>query len=202
MRVVRSPAAAPGSALVAPELPAGDVARQAALARQALELAQPLRPGERIDVDRASVPELERLPRVGPALARRIVDEREANGPFGSLEGLKRVPGLGPATLKGFERTTTFGGRGSGAWDRGPSPSASQTPDPRPQTPCSTSPISINAATAVELDCLPGIGPGLAERIVTWRTAHGGFREVKELEQVPGLGPVRLRRLVPLVRVP
>jgi competence protein ComEA len=110
MRVVRAPSAAPGASIVAPELAAGDVARQAQLARHALEMARPLLPGERVDVDRAGPEELERLPRVGPAMARRIVDEREAHGPFGSLEGLKRVSGIGPATLRGFERTTTFSG--------------------------------------------------------------------------------------------
>lgn len=110
MRVVRAPSATPGESIVAPELAAGDIARQAQLARRALELSRPLLPGERVDVDRASAQELERLPRVGPAMARRIIDERDAHGPFGSLEGLKRVPGIGPATLKGFERTTAFSG--------------------------------------------------------------------------------------------
>jgi competence protein ComEA len=40
-----------------------------------------------IDVDVASETDIERLPRVGPVLARRIVEDRTANGPFGSMEG-------------------------------------------------------------------------------------------------------------------
>src|SRR5512143_3993347 len=62
----------------------------AALARRdsLAQLARPLADGERIDPDRAGLAELGRLPGVGPGLARRILDDRERHGPFGSLEGL------------------------------------------------------------------------------------------------------------------
>ena len=69
--------------------------------------APPLAP---IDVDRASAAELEALPRVGPALAGRIVEDREADGPFGSLEGLQRVRGIGPAMARGLAGHVTFSG--------------------------------------------------------------------------------------------
>jgi competence protein ComEA len=52
-----------------------------------------------LDLNRASAAELERLPRIGPALARRIVDDRRARGRFGSVEALDRVPGIGPGVL-------------------------------------------------------------------------------------------------------
>lgn len=58
----------------------------------------PLRPAG-IDLDRASVSELERLPGIGPVLAARIVADRDARGPFGSPDGLLRVSGVGPRTL-------------------------------------------------------------------------------------------------------
>ena len=58
-----------------------------------LALARPLGPDERIDADRASAAELARLPRVGLALAKRIVADREAHGPFGGPAGLDRVAG-------------------------------------------------------------------------------------------------------------
>ncbi len=97
-------------AAVAPELPGGDLVRQAALSQRAQAVARPLAPGERVDVDRAPADELQRLPRVGPALARRIVEEREAHGPFGSLDGLRRVTGIGPKLLRDLEAHVTFGG--------------------------------------------------------------------------------------------
>jgi competence protein ComEA len=67
----------------------------------------------RIDLDRASEAEIDRLPRVGPALARRLVANRDSFGAFGSLEALKRVKGIGPATLERLATLVTFSGRPS-----------------------------------------------------------------------------------------
>jgi competence protein ComEA len=53
----------------------------------------------RVDPDRADAEDWERLPGIGPALAGRIIADREANGPFRSPEALLRVPGIGPRTL-------------------------------------------------------------------------------------------------------
>jgi competence ComEA-like helix-hairpin-helix protein len=52
-----------------------------------------------LDLNRAGVAELARLPGVGPSLARRIVQERERAGDFDSPEALRRVYGLGPRKL-------------------------------------------------------------------------------------------------------
>jgi competence protein ComEA len=101
---------APGAALVAPERQDPALTRQLARLARAESLARPLRPGERIDVDRAGAEELERLPGVGPALARRIMDDRAARGPFGSLAGLDRVRGIGPALLEQLEPWVRFSG--------------------------------------------------------------------------------------------
>lgn len=61
-----------------------------------------------VDLDRASEREIERLPWVGPALARRIVANRDSFGGFGSLDALERVKGLGPATRKRLANRVTF----------------------------------------------------------------------------------------------
>ena len=52
-----------------------------------------------LDPNLASAAELEALPGIGPALAQRIVDDREARGPFASTAELARVPGIGPVRL-------------------------------------------------------------------------------------------------------
>lgn len=67
-------------------------------------------PQSPVDVDRASASELEALPRIGPALAKRIVEDRDANGPFGSLEGFQRVRGVGPGMAVALSATVTFSG--------------------------------------------------------------------------------------------
>lgn len=64
-----------------------------------------------------------------------------------------------------------------------------------------SSPVNINTATAEELQSLPRIGPAMAQRIIAWREAHGGFRSVDELDAVPGIGPSMLENLRPLVTV-
>lgn len=64
-----------------------------------------------------------------------------------------------------------------------------------------SSPVNINTATAEELQTLPRIGPAMAQRIIAWREAHGGFRSVDELDAVPGIGPSMLENLRPLVTV-
>ena len=79
-------------------------------ARQAARLARPLLPGERIDLDRADVTEITRLPRIGPALAQRIVAWRAVHGPFASLERLDSVPGVGPRVLEVIQPFVTFSG--------------------------------------------------------------------------------------------
>src|SRR6266513_3043751 len=70
----------------------------------------PLAPGERIDWARAAVTEITRLPRVGPALAQRIVAWRAEHGAFGSLERLDSVSGVGPALLKAIQPFVSFSG--------------------------------------------------------------------------------------------
>ncbi|GAA4492257.1 hypothetical protein GCM10023191_027950 [Actinoallomurus oryzae] len=62
-------------------------------------------------------------------------------------------------------------------------------------------PLDLNTATAGQLDQLPGVGPVLAQRIVDYRTQHGGFRSVDELRQVSGIGEAKFADVKDLVRV-
>lgn len=208
----RDPAAV---AAVAPDLAGGDPVRQAARSRQAEERARPLAPGERVDVDRATAEDLARLPRVGPSLARRIVEERDAHGPFRSLAGLARVAGVGPRLLGALEGHVLFGGAipapavGAGIGEPGPAvpgiggvaPLASVAPSRLVALACPER-VAVNRATAAQLTCLPGIGPALAARVVAERTAHGNFSSVADLSRVRGLGAKRRERLEGRVIIP
>ena len=62
-----------------------------------------------------------------------------------------------------------------------------------------TGPVHLNSATLEQLDALPGVGPVTAQKIIDYRTQHGGFGSVDELDAVPGIGPARLADLRPLV---
>ncbi|MET8562092.1 ComEA family DNA-binding protein [Streptomyces flaveolus] len=61
-------------------------------------------------------------------------------------------------------------------------------------------PVSLNTATAEQLDTLPGVGPVLAQHIIDYRAQHGGFRSVDELREVNGIGDRRFSDLRDLVR--
>jgi len=50
------------------------------------------------------------------------------------------------------------------------------------------SPLSLNTATAEQLDALPGVGPVTAQKILDWRSAHGPFTAIDELLEVDGIG--------------
>lgn len=65
-----------------------------------------------VNVDVASAASIESLPRIGPALAQRIVADRAAHGPFGSIAGLDRVKGIGPAVQKEIAPHVTFSPEG------------------------------------------------------------------------------------------
>ncbi|WP_193106842.1 ComEA family DNA-binding protein [Brachybacterium sp. FME24] len=63
--------------------------------------------GGHIDLNTATATDLEQLPGVGPAIAQRILEHREKNGPFTSVDGLLEVSGIGPATLEEIRGTAT-----------------------------------------------------------------------------------------------
>ncbi|MEU4778359.1 ComEA family DNA-binding protein [Micromonospora sp. NPDC023633] len=61
--------------------------------------------------------------------------------------------------------------------------------------------LNLNTATLAQLDALPGVGPVLAQRILTHRDQQGGFRSVGDLRQVDGIGDARYEQLKDLVTV-
>jgi competence protein ComEA len=64
-----------------------------------------------------------------------------------------------------------------------------------------TTPLDLNLASLEQLDGLPGVGPVLAQRIIEWRTAHGRFDSVDQLNAVSGIGDAKFADLRPLVTV-
>lgn len=88
------------------------------------------------------------------------------------------------------------------AIDRAPAPPPRRAPRPTPPRPgpaaSSTAPVDLNRATTDELQRLPGVGPGLAARIVDARE-RGPFDSVDDLRRVRGIGRATLARLRPLL---
>ena len=66
--------------------------------------------GDRLDMDIASAAQIDSVPGVTPLMARRIVVDRMARGPFMTADGLRRVIGVGPLFLKRIDTLITFSG--------------------------------------------------------------------------------------------
>ncbi len=160
----------------------GASAGSAALARRdsLVRLARPLGPGERIDVDRASAQELQRLPGVGSGLARRIVEERNRSGPFGDTAALGQVPGIGPAKLKRMAPNLAFSAPPRAAATVAPSAAINDAPPP-------VITDVINRGSVTDLERLSGIGRRRAARIVAFRDSAGPFRSPSDLARVLGI---------------
>jgi competence protein ComEA len=174
----------------------------AALARRdsLAQLARPLAEGERVDPDRAGLVELRRLPGVGPGLARRIVEDRERHGPFGSLAGLDRVPGVGEKLLERAAPHLAFSGRPADVADLADTNGArrrsrrgvAETPAPTPRVPMRRAPAPPGILSTEPQRAGADRGPG----------ASGAAPDVlnvgtlAQLDRLPGIGPARARRIV------
>ena len=104
-------------------------------------------------------------------------------------------------TANAGQGTAANGASQSGAAQSGSQPQPARTLTASGSAQKGSTPVNINTATAEELQTLPRIGPAMAQRIIAWREAHGGFRSVDELDAVPGIGPSMLENLRPLVTV-
>ena len=156
---------------------------------------RPLSPDERLDPNTAPEEELDRLPGVGPATAKRIVRLREERGAFSGVDDLLAVPGIGPATLARMAPHRKWRGASRGR----ARPLAGPRHRGRGGPSLTDSVVDLNRASRQELERLPGVGPTIAQRILALRDSLGGFRTPDDLERVRGIGPATVARLKPLV---
>ncbi len=177
--------------------------------------AQLLTLGLRIDLNQASAADLEALPGIGPALAKRILDYRLAHGPFKNMAELEQVSGIGPSNLEKLKPYLAWGSGdaetpaskdaapGAGkprktALEEGPQAEGKSRPGPKKPP---AGPMDPNLASLKDLETLPGIGPVLAQRIVAYRQQHGPFKKVTDLSKVSGIGPKKLEKMKPYLAI-
>jgi competence ComEA-like helix-hairpin-helix protein len=92
------------------QIRAADSARKSGFRKSKRDKPKKLPPAPTgpVDLDTAGLEQIVALKHVGPALAKRIVANRDSFGPFGSLEGLQRVKGIGPSMVEKLDSAVTF----------------------------------------------------------------------------------------------
>jgi competence protein ComEA len=75
------------------------------------------------------------------------------------------------------------------------------TPQRHTKAKAPSEPVNLNSATAEQLQTLPGVGPATAQKILDYRQEHGGFSTIDELEAVKGIGPKKMEKMRPWLRV-
>ena len=131
---------------------------------------------------------LDALPGIGTVLSERIITCREECGTFVYPEDLRNIDGIGAAL-----QTKIIDSLDDESTNPLIAPAAETAAVPRATLP----PDSIlNTGDAAALDALPGIGPVLSERIVTYREEHGAFVYPEDLRNVKGIGEKRLQAIL------
>ncbi|MDD5638900.1 MAG: helix-hairpin-helix domain-containing protein [Candidatus Pacebacteria bacterium] len=144
-----------------------------------------------IDINTASLEELDKIVGIGLILAQRIIDNR----PYNSLDELKKVSGIGDEKLKDIinqgcayvENSTTSTKTNSSvnSGSSGNSSSSSKNQE------CSSNSIDINTASLEELDKIYGVGPSTAQKIIDNRP----YNSLDDLIKVSGIGETTLQKI-------
>lgn len=105
----------------------------------------------------------------------------------------------GPVILRPFGSAPAIDLRTLQLQEDRPAVQARLSPPARVAKAKPTSRVDINHANAATLQTLPGIGPTLAQRIITYRNGHGRFADADGLMEVEGIGPGRFEKLEPWI---
>ncbi|MBX2796233.1 MAG: ComEA family DNA-binding protein [Myxococcales bacterium] len=142
-----------------------------------------------LNLNTASLKQLDALPGLGAAKALAILAWRGEHGPFESVEELLRVPGIGPGTLAALRDSLHCGEAAERTVrvDR----SRRLAPAVRPER------IDPNVASVEELTVFSGIEARRAAAIVAHREQHGPFASCPQLQAVSGIGAATVANLLP-----
>lgn len=164
-----------------------------------------------VDINNATVEELQTLPGIGPSKARAIIEYRNKK-PFSKIEDLMNVTGIGQKTYDKLkdritvgnvkEKSETITAKKEGTVDKGNEVNISQlNTNTSNNGNGNNKKININTASIEELQKLPGIGPAKARAILDYRTNNGSFESIEEIKKVKGIGEKIYEKIKELIDV-
>ena len=147
-----------------------------------------------LDLNTASVKDLENLPGVGPTVAKEIVAKR----PFKTVEDLKSVKGIGEAKfakLKSLVEIAPVAAPAAVVAKVSTTATPAKAEMGKAAAAKQVRPVNINTASAAEIESLPGIGAVKAKAIVEARP----FAKIEDLKKVKGIKEATLNKIKPLI---
>lgn len=158
--------------------------------------------GPKVDINKATVEELDALKGVSPRIAEAIVKFRDDNGGFTSVEQLNDVKGIGDALFAKLKPLVTCGSEVAPAAAGGSEDAAAGEGDAAAGgsegAADASGLVNLNSASVEELDAVNGIGMATAKKIVAYREANGPFSSVDQLKDA-GVGTSVLNKIRDLV---
>jgi len=145
----------------------------------------------KVDLNSASEQQLESLPGVGPATAKKIV----AGRPYSSVSDLSKA-GVSAATIKKITPLVAFGEAAPAANATAGKTAASAKPSASSKAGVTGAPVDLNSASAAELKELPGVGDATAKKIIAGRP----YSSVSDLSKA-GVSAATIGKITPLVTV-
>jgi len=142
----------------------------------------------KVDLNTASEKDLDSLPGVGAATAKKII----AGRPYSSVDDLSKA-GISAATVKKITPLVTASGGGASS-AKAASPKASPAAASQPSPAAAGGKIDLNTASEKDLDSLPGVGPATAKKIIAGRP----YSSVNDLSKA-GVSAGTITKITPLV---
>lgn len=143
---------------------------------------------DKVDINTASKAELASMPGLGPLTAERIVEYREKNNGFKSIDQLINIKGIGQERLSRIKLWATISI---------PKEGEKILTEKKPIS--EDNKLDINKASKRDLELLPGIGPKIASNIIEYRTQVNGFKSTQELMYIKGIGTEKFDGIKDLV---
>ncbi len=137
---------------------------------------------DKLNINHATLQDLEMLPGMGKTMAQRILDFRKEKGEIKDLNELISLKGMTKKKYAALRRFLTAKGGREGGLGAGKK-------------------LNLNFASLEEIEKLPGVGKTLARRIVDVRNQRGGYHTLEDLQDVPGLTAAKLQKFVDLIEV-